>query len=108
VPDDYFKDIECKVTVITTGEQKNKAVILASLAEIVKSVIPTFNPTTGEFGAFADPTLSKLYNQMIELSNTGISPISLGKGAMPTRQKPQAPAPSAAPAPVSSPALATK
>lgn len=109
VPDDYFTDIECKVTVITTGEQKNKAVILQSLSEIMKTVISSFNPTTGEFGVLKDPTLSKIFNQIVELSGAGISPISLGKGAMPTKAganptKSAAPITPAAPA---SPVLAT-
>lgn len=81
IPEDFFKDIECKVTVLTTGEQKNKAVILQSLSEITKFVTSTFNPTTGEFGALADPTLSKIFNEMLEIAGTGISPVSLGKGS---------------------------
>lgn len=100
VPDGYFTDIECKVTVITTGEQKNKAVILQSLSEIMKTVISSFNPTTGQFGALQDPTLSKIFNQIVELSGAGISPVSLGKGALPTKApaaqggQPTAPQPS--------------
>ena len=92
IPDDYFKDIECKVTVITTGEQKNKAVILQSLSELMKTVIASFNPTTGQFGALEDPTLSKIFNQILEMSGAGISPVSLGKGTRPTKQPPQPPA----------------
>lgn len=107
VPDDYFKDIECKVTVITTGEQKNKAVILQSLSEIMRTVVSTFNPTTGEFGALKDPTLSKIFNQMLELSGSGISPVSLGKGTTPTKVPPQSPQGQPSPLPAqSSPALA--
>lgn len=109
VPEDYFSDIEAKVTVITTGEQKNKAVILQSLSEIIKTVIASFNPTTGQFGVLQDPTLSKIFNQIVELSGAGISPVSLGKGTMPTKQVPQAPSvPQGAgtvPSPVPAPAL---
>jgi hypothetical protein len=90
VPEDYFKDIEAKITVITTGEQKNKAVILQSLSEIMKTVIQSFNPQTGQFGVLEDPTLSKIFNQIVELSGSGISPISIGKGAMPTQAAPVA------------------
>ncbi len=106
VPDDYFSDIECKVTVITTGEQKNKAVILQSLSELMKTVISSFNPTTGQFGALADPTLSKIFNQILEMTNSGISPVSLGKGAAPTKppEPPAVPAPSPA-VPQASPAI---
>ncbi len=94
VPEGYFDDIEAKITVLTTGEQKNKAVILQSLSEILKTVIQSFNPTTGQFGVLQDPTLSRIFNEIVELSGTGISPVSLGKGAMPTKQVPQAPTPS--------------
>ncbi len=79
VPDNYFDDIECKVTVLVTGEQKNKAVILQSLSELMKTVIGSFNPATGQFGALQDPTLSKIFNQIVELSGSGISPVSIGK-----------------------------
>ena len=100
VPDNYFDDIDAKVTVITTGEQKNKAVILSSLSQLMRDVIASFNPTTGEFGVLADPVLSKIFNQILELSATGISPVSLGKGAQPTKQVPQAPTSPATPSPV--------
>ena len=99
IPDNYFDDIECKVTVVTTGEQKNKAVILQSLSEIMKTVISSFNPNTGEFGVLTDPALSKIFNQIVELSGAGLSPISLGKGTSPTKAVPQAPIPSPVQAP---------
>lgn len=99
IPEGYFDDIECKVTVLTTGEQKNKAVILQSLSTILQTVIQSFNPTTGQFGVLQDPTLSKIFNEIVELSGTGISPVSLGKGVMPTKQVPQAPQPSPVQAP---------
>lgn len=103
VPNGYFSDIEAKVTVLTTGEQKNKAVILQSLSEIAKFVISTFNPTTGQFGALEDPTLSKLFNQMLELAGTGISPISLGKGASATKAPPATSQPSPTQSPLATP-----
>lgn len=88
VPDDYFKEVESKVTVITTGEQKNKAVILQSIDTIMQRYVSTFNPQTGQFGATTDPFLMKLFREAIELANTGISPISLGLGKE-TKQVPQ-------------------
>lgn len=107
VPEDYFKDIECKVTVLVTGEQKNKAVIMQSLSELMKTVTASFNPATGEFGVLKDPTLSKIFNELLEMMGAGISPVSIGKGMSPTQQVPQAPASPVAPqAPVASPALA--
>jgi len=80
IPDDFFKDIECKVTVIVTNEQKNKGVILQSLNALMATVISSFNPSTGEFGVLKDPTLSKIFNESLELAGTGISPVSIGKG----------------------------
>lgn len=89
VPEGYFDDIECKITILTTGEQKNKAVILQSISELMKTVISSFMPTTGEFAALKDPTLSKMFNLALELTNTGITPADIGKGAKPTKQVPQ-------------------
>lgn len=79
VPDDYFNGIDAKVSVITTGEQKNKAVLLQSLSEIMKTVIGSFNPNTGTFGVLEDPTLRKVFDTIVEISGAGISPISFGK-----------------------------
>jgi len=113
IPDDYFDEIECKVTVLTTGEQKNKAVILSSLSNILETVIKSFNPQTGQFGVLEDPRLSRIFNEIVELSGTGISPVSIGKGNKPapttTSQVPQSnpgvAAGAGAPSPMS-PALA--
>ena len=84
IPKGYFDDVEAKTTVLTTGEQKNKAVILSSLASLLDTVIKSYNPQTGQFGVLQDPILSKIFNEILELSNTGISPISVGKGNRPT------------------------
>ncbi len=106
VPEGYFDDVLPKVSVITTGEQKNKAAVAQAISELMKTVISTFNPTTGEFGALKDPTLSKLFNEVIELSGTGISPVSIGKGASPTQAPPSpSPAPSVPSPAQASPAL---
>ncbi len=111
IPEGYFDDIECKVTVVTTGEQKNKGVILQSLSELLKTVQSSFNPTTGEFAVLKDQTLSRIFNEILEMTGAGITSPALGKGASPTKQVAQAPmAPVEAPitssmAPASSPAL---
>jgi hypothetical protein len=86
IPDDYFNDIEYKVTVVTTGEQKNKAATLQSLSEILKTVQASFNPNTGEYGLLTDPTLSKIFAEIVEMAGSGISPISLGLGKSGTKQ----------------------
>lgn len=97
VPEDYFKDVEPKITVLVTGEQKNKAVIMQSLSSIMQSVVGSFNPNTGTFGVLEDPTLAKVFNQMLELANAGVSPVDIphskAKVAAPTPQPmPEAPA----------------
>jgi hypothetical protein len=107
VPESYFDDVEPKVTVLITGEQKNKAVIMQSLQSIMQSVVGSFNPNTGTFGVLEDPVLAKVFNQMLELANAGISPIDMPRsqakvGSPVAPSAPQLPAP----APVESPALA--
>lgn len=101
IPEHYFDDIECKVTVITTGEQKNKSVILQSLTTILQTVQGSFNPNTGKFGILEDPTLNKIFQEIVELSGTGVSPVSLGLGKAVGGQ----PAPTVPPVAQQSPAL---
>lgn len=79
IPEGYFNDIEYKVTVVTTGEQKNKAATLQSLNEILKTVQASFNPNTGQYEMLVNPELSKIFREIIELSGSGISPISFGR-----------------------------
>ena len=112
IPDDYFDGIVPKVTVLTTGEQKNKAVILSSLSNLLETVQKTYNPATGQFAVLQDPELAKIYRQIVELSNAGISPMSVGKGNRPTptttsgtpQSTPAVPTGAGAPSPMS-PAL---
>lgn len=107
-PKGYFDDIEAKCTVVTTGEQKDKAAILTSLSEILKTITASFNPNTGTFGALEDPKLSRIMGTILELSGAGISPSALGIGSV--SPKPSAPAvPEAAiPSPIQQQALPTK
>ncbi len=101
IPKDYFDDIKSKVTVVTTGEQKNKAAILQSLSTIMDTVIKSYNPQTGKFGVLEDPTLSKIFSTIVENTGAGISPVSLGLGKI---TSPTTPPPAQAPtAPVASP-----
>lgn len=86
VPDNYFDGIVPKVTVLTTGEQKNKGVILQSLSEILKTVIASYNPQNGTFGVLEDPTLKRIFDEIVEISGSGISAIALGGGSGKTQQ----------------------
>lgn len=83
IPDGYFDDIEAKVTVAVTSEQRNKAVVLTSLSNILQTVSSSFNPQTGEFGILKDPVLSRIFGQIVELAGAGLSPVSL-RSSQPT------------------------
>lgn len=82
IPDNYFDDIECKVSVITTGEQKNKAATLQSLSTILGDLAKFY-----QLGVITDPKLiEQIFKEIIENSGAGISPVSIGKF---TRSVPQ-------------------
>ena len=73
IPKNLYKGWEPKVTIVTTGEQKNKAVILDSLNNILMTVAKAPQILT-------DPNLSKVFSKILEVSGSGISPVSLGMG----------------------------
>lgn len=77
IPDGYFDDIEAKVSVITTGEQRNKAAVLTSLSSILQTVSQSFNPQTGQFTILENPVLNRIFGQIVEIAGAGVSPISL-------------------------------
>lgn len=107
IPEGYFDDVNAKVTVQVTGEQRNKAVVLQSLATILQTVMASYNPNTGKFGVLEDPTLSRIFGTIVEAAGAGLSPIALGIGrtagvdssAIPTATAPAA-VPSVPTAPV--------
>lgn len=73
IPKGYFDDMDAKVTILTTGEQLNKGVVLESLNNIMTTVAQ--NP-----GILENPTLSQIFARIVEIANVGISPFSLGIG----------------------------
>lgn len=79
VPKGFYKGWQPKVTIITTGEQKNKAVILESLNNVLMTVAKAPQVLT-------DPTLSQVFAKILEVSGSGISPLSLGLGAAKEQQ----------------------
>lgn len=105
IPEDFFKDIETKVTVVTTGEQKDKAAILTSLNTILQTVVGSFNPQTGQFGVLQDPTLRRVFDELVEIAGSGVSPVSLGLTSQKTIS-PAQPTPSPMTPEMASPALA--
>lgn len=101
VPEGYFDGVIAKMTVNITGEQKNKAAILQSLSELLKTVQMSYNPNTGEFGILKDPSLSKIFAEIVEIAGSGISPVSLGlrSSASPAAQVSQTPTAPVTPSP---------
>ena len=79
VPKDYFKDFEFKISVITTNEQRNKSAVLESISKIIGDITSTFNPQTGTFAMLENPALASIFAQAVELSGSGISPVSLNQ-----------------------------
>lgn len=71
IPKNYFKGFEGKVTVNTTGEQRNKAVILETLNNILITVAKAPQ-------ILQDPKLGMIFAKILEISGSGISPISFG------------------------------
>lgn len=82
VPKDFFKDVEFKLDIITTGEQVNKTAIFETISNMI-SVIAT-NPAIMQ-----DPVLKKLLGKAIELSGIGIN-IDQALAAAPAQPQPQA------------------
>jgi hypothetical protein len=72
IPKGYL-DVEGKITANITGELKNKQAMLASMDNILKTIISTFNPNTGEYGALKDPVLSQIFGSIVEMSGIPIS-----------------------------------
>lgn len=61
IPKDYFKDVEFKIDVITTGEQVNKQAVFETLANLMQFV--------------QDPIKrNKIMAKIVELSGIGLSP----------------------------------
>jgi len=74
IPDGYYpKDMKAKVTVLISNEQKNKAAMMESLYNII--LLYSKNPMLAQ-----DKVLSQLFMKLVELSGSGISPISIIAG----------------------------
>lgn len=75
-----FLDVKGHLSANITGELKNKGAILQSMDSIFKTVVSTFNPATGQYAALQDPALSRIFNQIIDMS--GMSPLPATKQAV--------------------------
>lgn len=71
IPKNYFKGFEGKITVNTTGEQRNKAVILETLNNLLLTVAKAPQ-------ILQDPKLGMIFGKILDISGSGISPISFG------------------------------
>jgi hypothetical protein len=78
IPKDYFKDIKYKIEINTTGESVDKAAMLESLNNILIAVAQ--NPQI-----ITDPTLSKLFNKIIEMANIDVSTSELSNAVKQTQ-----------------------
>lgn len=70
IPKNYYKDLDAKVYVNTTDEQKDRADVLEKITNIM--MIYAKNP-----GALQDPVLSLLFKEAVEVSGIGISSVQL-------------------------------
>jgi len=68
-----FLDIKGKISANITGELKNKSAVLQSLDSVLKTVVSSFNPNTGQYAVLEDPTLSKIFGSIVEMSGIPIS-----------------------------------
>jgi len=73
-------DVDGKITANITGEMKNKQAILQSLDNVFAKLVSTYNPQTGQFAALQDPTLSKIFGQIVELAGIPVSFSQLNAG----------------------------
>jgi hypothetical protein len=78
IPDEYYKNLKAKVRVIITNEQRNKAVLLESLSNILANIIKLPQ-------VFPPAMVKKLLEKIMEIS--GISPIEISSSDAP--QAPQ-------------------
>lgn len=70
LPKNYYQKLKAKITINITGEQQNKAAVLDALSEIMS--IYSQNPSISN-----DPVLTELFMRIVEISGSGISPLSL-------------------------------
>lgn len=86
VPDDFFEGYKAKMTLNINNEQENKANVLNSLSALLQTVSQSYNPQTGTFTILEDPTLSKIFGNIVDTAGIGISPTELGIGGKKKKQ----------------------
>ncbi|MBP7540369.1 MAG: hypothetical protein KA802_10525 [Saprospiraceae bacterium] len=86
IPKDYFKDYEDNLTIDITGETRNKQVALQTLSTILSQVAS--NPAI-----LQDPTLSQIFNEILEISGVNIIPVTQPQQQQAPQQQKQVPMP---------------
>jgi hypothetical protein len=74
IPKNYYKDFKPKITIVTTGEQKNKMAVMETLSNVLSLYMT--NPAAFQ----QDPVASQILSLILERSGAGISPVTLGLG----------------------------
>lgn len=74
IPKNYYKDFKPKITIVTTGEQKNKMAVLETMSNVLTLYMT--NPAVFQ----TDPTAKQLLAFILEKSGAGVSPVTLGLG----------------------------
>ena len=84
IPKDYFKNIEAKISIITTGENKNKQATMETLSNVLMTIskMPNWRD---------DPVLSEAVGHIMEISGSGISPATLAAKPAQPQVQPQQP-----------------
>lgn len=70
IPKNYYQDLDAKVYVITTGEQKDKAATLDAINNIMMTYAK--NPQ-----ALQDPVLALLFKEAVQMAGVGVSSLQL-------------------------------
>jgi hypothetical protein len=81
IPDGYYKDMKARLTINITGEQKDKSAVLESLSNILQTMIPLVQQ-----GIAQPQDIQLIMNKIMELSGSGVSPLSLTKSNQQAQQ----------------------
>lgn len=84
IPKNYFKGFEAKVTISTTGEQRNKAIILETLNNLLMTIAKAPQ-------ILQDPKLGMIFGKILDISGSGISPIAFGLMEQTNAPQPESP-----------------
>lgn len=92
IPDAWYKDMKAHLSINITGEQKNKMAVMESLSTTLQTMIPL-----AQTGIVSAQDIQMVLNKILEMSGSGVSPISLSKGdaqaQAPQAQQPTQPQP---------------